>query len=178
MTRHLGTKEGKRSWVEVDAIKVIIQNLRQEWQENTSEISKQVRMNSIWFPHSLWRRANARSVSFETLPLTLSTQLIIRNYTVILSHRRSTTVSLETYPLNWSDFTLRRYWGCLRILFGIILLCAWVGQSPLSVHGPSRPQEYIWVPANCQERLKKLGDQKWRGVTCDKLASKGAGEGE
>ena len=30
---------------------------------------------------------------------TLSTQLIIINYPVILFHRRSTTVSLETYPL-------------------------------------------------------------------------------
>ena len=30
---------------------------------------------------------------------TLLTQLIILNYPVILSHRRSTTVSLETYPL-------------------------------------------------------------------------------
>ena len=31
--------------------------------------------------------------------LVLSTQLIILNYPVILSHRRSTTVFLETYPL-------------------------------------------------------------------------------
>ena len=40
--------------------------------------------------------------SFETLyggQFTLSTQLIIINYPVILSHRRGTTVSLETYPL-------------------------------------------------------------------------------
>ena len=29
----------------------------------------------------------------------LSTQLIILNYLVVLSHQRSTTVSLETYPL-------------------------------------------------------------------------------
>ena len=39
----------------------------------------------------------------------LSTQLIIPNYLVILSHQRSTTVSLETYPLklvldiDWSN---------------------------------------------------------------------------
>ena len=41
------------------------------------------------------------------------------------------------------------------------------------------PQEYIWVPANCLERLKKLGDQKWGGggVTCDELAFWGAGRG-
>ena len=52
---------------------------------------------------SLWRRANVPNVSFETLnggQLTLSTQLIIPNYPVILSHRRNTTVSLETYPLH------------------------------------------------------------------------------
>ena len=54
------------------------------------------------FLHSLWRRANARNVSFETFyggQFRLSTQLIILNYPIILSHRRSTTVSLETYPL-------------------------------------------------------------------------------
>ena len=36
---------------------------------------------------------------FTVANFTLSTQLITRNYPVILSHRRSTTVSLETYPL-------------------------------------------------------------------------------
>ena len=44
---------------------------------------------------------NARKVSFETLyigQLTLSTQLIILNYPVLLSHQRSSTISLETYP--------------------------------------------------------------------------------
>ena len=54
------------------------------------------------FLHSLWRRANARNICFETLnsgQLTLSSQLIAPNYLVILSHRCSTTVSLETYPL-------------------------------------------------------------------------------
>ena len=52
-------------------------------------------------PFSLWRTANARNVSFLTLyggQFTLSTQLIVQNYPVILSHRRSPTVSLETYP--------------------------------------------------------------------------------
>ena len=52
--------------------------------------------------HLLWRRANARNVSFETLyggQFTLSTQLIILNYPVIISHWRSITVSLETYPI-------------------------------------------------------------------------------
>ena len=45
-------------------------------------------------------KADARKVSFETLhggQSTSSTQLIIPNYPVILSRRRSTTVSLETY---------------------------------------------------------------------------------
>ena len=40
---------------------------------------------------SLWQRAKARNVSFKTLyggQFTLSTQLIILNYPVILSHRR------------------------------------------------------------------------------------------
>ena len=49
-----------------------------------------------------WWRANARNVSFGTLyggQFTFSTQLIILNYPDILSHRRSTTISLETYPL-------------------------------------------------------------------------------
>ena len=50
---------------------------------------------------SLWRSAYAQTVIFETLyggQFTISTQLTILNYPVILSHRRSTTVSLETYP--------------------------------------------------------------------------------
>ena len=48
---------------------------------------------------SPWQRANARNVSFKTLyggQFTLSTQLIILNNRSILSHRRSTTISLET----------------------------------------------------------------------------------
>ena len=58
---------------------------------------------------SLWPKANVRNVNFETLysgQFTLSTQLIILNYPVILSYRRSTTVSLETYSfmrLLWRD---------------------------------------------------------------------------
>ena len=51
---------------------------------------------------SLWRRTNAWIVSFSTLydnQLTLSTQLIILNDPVILFHRRSSKVSLETCPL-------------------------------------------------------------------------------
>ena len=48
------------------------------------------------------RGANIRNVNFETLyggQFMLSTQLIILNYPVVLSHKHSTTVSLETYPL-------------------------------------------------------------------------------
>ena len=52
------------------------------------------------FSYSIWRRANARKISFETLnggQLTLSPQLIAPNYLVMFSHRCNTTVSLETY---------------------------------------------------------------------------------
>ena len=51
---------------------------------------------------SLWRRANARNVSFQSLyggQFTLSTQLINPKFCVSRPHRRSTTVSLETNPL-------------------------------------------------------------------------------
>ena len=51
---------------------------------------------------SLWRRANARNVSFQSLyggQFTLSTQLINPHFCVLRPHRRSTTVSLETNPL-------------------------------------------------------------------------------
>ena len=49
-----------------------------------------------------WQRENAWNVNFEILNsswIVLSTQLIILNYPFILFHRRSTTVSLGTYPL-------------------------------------------------------------------------------
>ena len=57
-----------------------------------------------WLKHLLWRRANPQNVSFETLnggKFTLSTQLIIPNYLVILSHRRGNTVSLKHCPFAW-----------------------------------------------------------------------------
>ena len=44
--------------------------------------------------HSLWRKANARNFSFETIyggQFSSSTQLIILNYPVILSHQHSKT---------------------------------------------------------------------------------------
>ena len=47
---------------------------------------------------SLWRRANARNVSFWTLyggQFMSSTQLIILNYPITFFHRRSTTVSIS-----------------------------------------------------------------------------------
>ena len=51
---------------------------------------------------------NARNVSFKTLysgQFTLSTQFIILNYVypIILSHKRNTTVSLETYSLHYCN---------------------------------------------------------------------------
>ena len=52
----------------------------------------------------LWRTANSRNVSFDSWnsgQFTLSTQLMMPNYPVILFHRRSTTVPLETYPINY-----------------------------------------------------------------------------
>ena len=52
--------------------------------------------------HSLWWRANTQNLYFETLyngQFTLSTQLIILSYPVILSCRRSTRVSSECYSL-------------------------------------------------------------------------------
>ena len=48
------------------------------------------------------KKANTQKVRFQSPyggQLTLSTQLIILNYPVILSHRSTTTVSLEDYPL-------------------------------------------------------------------------------
>ena len=50
-----------------------------------------------------WRRADARSVNLQSLwggQFTFSIQLITLNYPFIISHRRSTTVSLETHALN------------------------------------------------------------------------------
>ena len=70
----------------------------------------------IWFHQLSWLckmtalksyEAGVLGFSFKTLyggQFTLSTRLIIFNYPVILSHRRSTTVSLETYLLYSSLF--------------------------------------------------------------------------
>ena len=58
-----------------------------------------------WFPepsdtHSLWRRANARNVSFTLITVAnLHFQLSWYNQIALLPHRRSTTVSLETFTL-------------------------------------------------------------------------------
>ena len=51
------------------------------------------------FLYLLWQRANTPKISFKTLyggQFVLSTELIILNYPVILSHRHSARVSLET----------------------------------------------------------------------------------
>ena len=53
------------------------------------------------FLQSLWQRADTQNISFSTLysvQFTLSTQLIILNDPVLLSHQHNTTVSLETCP--------------------------------------------------------------------------------
>ena len=66
------------------------------WADNVNWPPLRVSKQTFWswaLRHSegltLWRRANTRNVSFETLSggqFTLSTQLIIPNYPVILSH--------------------------------------------------------------------------------------------
>ena len=75
----------------------------------------------------LLRRASARNVSFEILngsQVTLSTQLIMMNYSVTLFHRRSTTVYLETYPfIHISKFAeeLKKGSFCLLISESVIM---------------------------------------------------------
>ena len=57
--------------------------------------------------------ANAQNVSFVTLyggQFTLSTQLIILKYSVILFHWRSTTVSLENYPFYSNYMVVNDSW--------------------------------------------------------------------
>ena len=54
----------------------------------------------------LWHRSNARNVSVSVLyggQFTISIQLIKPNHSFALPRRRSTTVSLETYPLYTSN---------------------------------------------------------------------------
>jgi len=57
--------------------------------------------------HSHWRRANDRNVSFLQLVMVanLHFQLSWYNQITLLPHRRSTTVSLETFTLysQWSE---------------------------------------------------------------------------
>ena len=64
---------------------------------------------------ALHLRANVQNVNFETLngQFTLSTQLMIQNYSVILSHRCRTTVSLETYP----PYMIIIVWFCWAVIF-------------------------------------------------------------
>ena len=57
---------------------------------------------------------NARNISFETLyggQFNLTSQLIMPNYLIILSHWLSSTVSLETFPLYW-DAKLNPFMTC------------------------------------------------------------------
>ena len=75
------------------------------------------------FLHSLWRRANVQNVSFVTLfggQFAWSTQLIIPNYLVILSHRRSTTVFV--FILFFLRLTLRGLLGALTSIFFLLSL--------------------------------------------------------
>ena len=50
----------------------------------------------------LWRRANARNVSFQTL---YGGQFMISIQLIMLNYRRSTIVPLETYPFIHLNFT-------------------------------------------------------------------------
>ena len=70
---------------------------------------------------SLWRRANVPNASFETLnggQFTLSTQLIIPSYIVILSHRRNISFFRNLPP----TFIYQVGWFDLSI-FSLLLLC-------------------------------------------------------
>ena len=74
------------------------------WVDNvnwTPERVSKLTFRALALHHSLWRRANARNLGFETLnggQFTFSTQSVVLNYPVGISHRRSTAVSLEIYP--------------------------------------------------------------------------------
>ena len=74
------------------------------WFDSTNNVNwpplgvSKLTFRALALRHSLRQRTNARNVSFETLN---DDQFMLPNYLVILSHWRSTTVSLETYPLYW-----------------------------------------------------------------------------
>ena len=84
--------------------------------DHRAEIEK-LTFRALALRHSLWRRANARNVSFS---ISVRWSIYIVNsvdkptFRVSLPHRRSTTVSLETNPIysaNLHDYralTLRR----------------------------------------------------------------------
>ena len=96
------------------------------------------------FLHSLWKRAKTQNVSFETLyggQLMLSTRLIILNYPVILSHWRSTRVSLETISLN---FIFRLHGWQLDLV-------AWIRNG-------------FWHCILAEERMVRLYLRNWAGT--------------
>ena len=83
-----------------------------DWKADVSSVSPSSKQIDL-----LWRRANARNVSFS-IPVRWSIYIVNSvdkpNFRVSLPHRRSTTVSLETNPL------------CLRFLL-------WTASCPSSV---------------------------------------------
>lgn len=106
-------------------------------------------VDSLWVD-PLWRRANARNVSLETLYIghfKLSTQLMKTNNRLVnLPHLRSATVSLEIYPLysllwlalfdmcfpQWSPFArapvvvlLDRGYPCFWNVYFILFFSRW-----------------------------------------------------
>ena len=107
--------------------------------------------NNPQFLYSLWRRANARNVNFLNLSRWLSnphlTCLIKPNFCLDLSHRRSTTVSLETRNSKlYDDY------------FTVSSMYMW-GKIPSYVLSPSPNQAFIWI-LGCITWARLLGTEK------------------
>ena len=98
------------------------------WFDSTNNVNwpplgvSKLTFRALALRHSLRRRTNARNVSFETLN---DDQFMLPNYLVILSHWRSTTDSLETYPLYWIKPRSKPY--------SIFLRFFWPQYKPMAV---------------------------------------------
>ena len=98
---------------------------------------------------SLWRRADARNVGLLTLhggQVTLSTKSIILDCPVTLSHRRSTTVSCETYSFINSTI----HYDCLHENVRRVAACWTVSQSAVAL----------------QKRLTRAGTSNKTFIVC------------
>ena len=78
--------------------------------------------------HSLRRRANARNYKSSRWPIYIINSVDKTKYLVILPHRRSTTVSLKTYPLLWhlNWLKINLFLFCLSIYLVINLLISFI----------------------------------------------------